>query len=170
MDQSNAAQEPSADRDTESVSSVPLIKPMSTLTINEKPTPKPRPSRKHVGFYTSLCSSSLGDVETDSTVSTSTEGSLADSERKIDPKVQRTAKREPKLRGSKYYSALAEDIVSMTLDAQMDGVRQAERKETKRKAPARKAVSKKQHVDDRVEFDDVPPKWFNKVVSEVSLA
>lgn len=145
-----------------------LVEPLSSLTINEKPTPKPRPNRRQIGFYTSLCSD-IVESEKDSQSS---------------GKAKKKPKKEKSLRGSKYYASLADDIAAMKL-GQPDQS-QKERKEMKRRNPSRKnempahELAKKQNMDEGVEqverdlsgvshSDEEPPKWFEKVVDKVSL-
>ncbi|CAB4015429.1 ---NA--- [Paramuricea clavata] len=146
-----------------------LVEPLSSLTINEKPTPKPRPHRRRIGFYTSLCSD------------------IVESEKGEDSQSSGKAKKKPKkeksLRGSKYYASLADDIAAMKLGQPDES--QKERKEMKRRNPSRTnevpahELAKKQNMDEGVKqverdlsgvslSDEEPPKWFDKVVDKMS--
>lgn len=148
---------------------------MSSLKINEKPKPKPRPNRGRIGFYTSLCSDLTELEKADGGIP---EGSGDKPAHKDKSLKKEKPKKEKRLRGSKYYSALAKDIANMKLE-EPDDESQQERTEMKRKNQARRKelVSpespKKQNVEEGVKpvkkdsSDEEPPKWFEKVVSKV---
>ena len=130
---------------------------MSSLTINEKPTPKPRPKRKQIGFYSSLCSDIADFAE-------------SDDKAKKDPKVKKEVKKPKKekpLRGSKYYTSLADDIAAIKLqkadESQQGG------KEMKRKSQSRKNDAPARDPSNVSLSDEEPPKWFNKAVAKVRL-
>lgn len=149
-----------------------MAEPIPSLTINEKPTPKPRPSRRRAGFYTSLCSD-INDFEiyeTSTAVSDNPQSAF-----KKDANVKKKPKKVKVVQGkssSKYYASLAEDIASMKLE-QVE-----QQKEVKQKNDA--SVTKKQSVANGMKqvekdlgsvplSDEEPPKWFEKVLVKVSL-
>lgn len=181
---SNTNQEPLPPQDEEEYGSVTssqdvLVEPLSTLTINEKPKPKPRPNRRRIGFYTSLCSD-LTEAEKGNVTITEESGDKAEKDKKL-KKGQKKPRKEKHLRGSQYYSALAAEIANMNAGEPDES--QQERKEMKRKNPARRELvppesAKKQDVNktakqikkdsnDSSMSDEEPPKWMEKVVSKV---
>ena len=137
-----------------------LVQPLSSMTINEKPTPKPRPNRKRIGFYTSLCSD-ISDVE---------KGKCASNE----PRKNSKPKKEKRARGSKYYTSLADEIATMKLQQEEEEMRR--NAESRKNDKAAREPTRKQNVEEKVEkdsdeaslSDEEPPKWFNKVVTKVS--
>ena len=153
------------------VSPYVLVEQMSSLKINEKPKPKPRPNRGRIGFYTSLCSDLTEMEKADGGIPEGKGDKPAHKDKSLK---KEKPKKEKRLRGSKYYSALAKDISNMKLE-EPDDESQQERKEMKRKNQARRKelVSpespKKQNVEEGVKdsSDEEPPKWFEKVVSKV---
>ena len=150
-----------------------LVGPLSSMTLNEKPTPKPRPNRKRVGFYTSLCSD-IADFERGEEREVGGKAKHGSRVKKESTK----PKKEKRLRGSKYYASLADDIVAMKL--------QQEESEMKRHTPSRendtaeRELTKTRNVKrEEVQLDEIdvseaslsdeePPKWFHKVVTKVS--
>ena len=148
----------------------------SNLTVNEKPTPKPRPSRKRMGFYTTLCTDMPnGEIKSD------------DENYNSGKKEGKKQKKSRRLHGSKYYAALANEIANMNIDmGQVELDKQEEREIRRKKCSNKKETApeedleKKENVEEQVQkveqglsgmslSDEEPPKWFNKVVLQVSL-